>query len=87
MLTLSEQECITLIKKGECFHAEVEDASFIVKIDEYSPMVCTAIHNGHKMRADLQKSFLLTKAERYYEEDPYTDEMVSSFPIVLIGND
>lgn len=87
MQTLTEKACIALINKGECFHAEVEGGSFIVKIDEYSPIVCTAIHNGHKMRDDLQKSFLLTKQERFYEEDPYTDEMVSSFPIVLIGND
>ncbi|WP_065188205.1 flavohemoglobin expression-modulating QEGLA motif protein [Shewanella woodyi] len=87
MLTLSEKECIALINRGECFQAEVEDGAFIVKIDDYSPMVCTAIHNGHRLRDDLKKSFLLSKEERFYEEDPYTDELISSFPIVLIGND
>jgi len=87
MLTLSEKECITLIKKAECFHAEVESGAFIVKIDEYAPVICTAIHNGHNLRAELKKSFLLTKEERFYEEDPYTDELISSFPIQLIGND
>lgn len=87
MLTLSEKECIALIKKGECFHAEVESGAFIVKIDEYAPIVCTAIHNGHKLRPELEKSFLLSQAERFYEEDPYTDELISSFPIQLIGND
>lgn len=87
MLTLSEQECIALIKKGECFHAEVESGSFIVKIEEYAPIICTAIHNGHKLRTELEKSFLLSDEERFYEEDPYTDELISSFPIQLIGND
>ncbi|MEW6981632.1 flavohemoglobin expression-modulating QEGLA motif protein [Colwelliaceae bacterium 6471] len=87
MFTLSEKECIALINKGECFHAEVENGAFIIKIDEYTPVVCAAIHNGHRLRKDLQKSFLLTKEERFYEEDPYTDELISSFPIVLIGND
>lgn len=87
MLTLSEKECIALIKKRECFHAEVESAAFIVKIDEYAPIVCTAIHNGHRLRPDIEKSFLLSKEERFYEEDPYTDELISSFPIQLIGND
>ena len=87
MLTLSEQECIALIKKGECFHAEVESGAFIVKIDEYAPIVCAAIHNGHKLRPELAKSFLLSDQERCYEEDPYTDELISSFPIQLIGND
>ena len=87
MLTLSEQECIALIKKGECFHAEVESGAFIVKIEEYAPIICAAIHNGHKLRPELEKSFLLSDEERFYEEDPYTDELISSFPIQLIGND
>ena len=87
MLTLSEKECIQRIKKRECFHAEVNDGSFTVKIDEYAPLICGAIHNGHRLRAELNKSFLLSKKERYYEEDPFTDELISSFPIQLIGND
>lgn len=87
MLTLSEKECIQRIKKRECFHAEINDGSFIVKIDEYTPLICAAIHNGHQLRAELEKSFLLSKQERFYEEDPYTDELISSFPIQLIGND
>lgn len=87
MRTLSEKECIALIKKGECFHAEVDDGAFIVKIDEYAPIICAAIHNGHRLRSDLTKTFLLSKEERFYEEDPYTDELISSFPIQVIGND
>ena len=87
MLTLSEAECVERINKGECFHAEVENGAFILKIDEYSPVICAAIHNGHRLREELQKSFLLTKEERFYEEDPYTDELISSFPIAIIGND
>ncbi|MGM8892229.1 hypothetical protein ACS8FA_15450, partial [Psychrobacter sp. 1Y1] len=87
MLTLSEKECITLINKGECFHAEVESGSFTVKIDEYSPFVCTAIHNGHRLRDELKKNCKLTDEERLYAEAPYTAEMLSSFPIVLVGND
>ncbi|MEW6990749.1 flavohemoglobin expression-modulating QEGLA motif protein [Colwelliaceae bacterium 6441] len=87
MLTLSEKECIALINKGECFHAEVGDGAFMVKIDEYAPIICAAIHNGHRLRSDLKKTFLLSKEERFYEEDPYTDELISSFPIQLIGND
>jgi len=87
MLMLSEKDCIALIKKGECFHAEVDDGAFIVKIEEYAPIICAAIHNGHRLRSDLQKTFLLSKEERFYEEDPYTDELISSFPIQIIGND
>ncbi|WP_232771324.1 flavohemoglobin expression-modulating QEGLA motif protein [Colwellia sp. 12G3] len=87
MLTLSEKECIALIKKGECFHAEVESGAFIIKIDEYAPIICAAIHNGQRLRSELEKSFLLSDEEQFYEEDPYTDELISSFPIQIIGND
>jgi uncharacterized protein (TIGR02421 family) len=87
MLTLSEKACIALIKKGQCFHAEVESGAFIIKIDEYAPIICTAIHNGQRLRSDLEKSILLSEEERFYEEDPYTDELIFSFPIQLIGND
>ena len=87
MRILSEKECIALINKGECFHAEVASGAFIIKIDEYSPIVCAAIHNGHRLRLELEKTFLLSKEERFYEEDPYTDKLISSFPIQLIGND
>ncbi|QDP02125.1 flavohemoglobin expression-modulating QEGLA motif protein [Thalassotalea sp. PS06] len=87
MLTLSEKECIRRIKKRECFHASVADGAFTVKIDEYAPIICAAIHNGHRLRSELQKTFLLTRQERFFEEDPFTDELISSFPIQLIGND
>jgi uncharacterized protein (TIGR02421 family) len=87
MLTLCEKECIALIKNGECFHAEVDSGAFIIKIDEYAPIICAAIHNGQRLRSELDKSFLLSDEERFYEEDPYTDELISSFPIQLIGND
>ncbi|TRX56331.1 flavohemoglobin expression-modulating QEGLA motif protein [Thalassomonas sp. M1454] len=87
MLTLSEKQCIALINKGECFHAEVENAAFIIKIDEYCPVICAAIHNGHNLRDDLQKAFLLSDDERFYEEDPYTYDLISSFPITICGND
>jgi len=87
MLTLSEHECIKLIKQKKCFHASVCDGAFTIKIDEYSPVICAAIHDGHQLRKDLENNFLLSKKERFYEEDPYTSDLISSFPIQLIGND
>jgi len=87
MLTLSKKECIALIKKQECFQASVENGAFSIKIEEYAPIVCTAIHNGNNLRAELAKNFLLNDTERLYEEDPYTADVISSFPIVMTGND
>lgn len=87
MLTLSKQECIKRIELRECFSADVEGGAFSIKIEEYSPVICAAIHNGHQLRTELQKSFLLSEEERLFEEDPYTQDLVSSFPIVITGND
>ena len=87
MLTLSKEECIALIKQRQCFEAEVDNGAFSIQIQDYSPIVCTAIHAGHRLRDELKKSFLLSDQERYYEEDPHTEEMIASFPNVLKGND
>ena len=87
MLTLSKQACIKRIQQRECFSAEVENGAFSIKIDDYSPVICAAIHNGNNLRPELEKKFLLTDQERLYEEDPFTQDLVSSFPIVISGND
>jgi len=87
MLTLSKEECVQLIRKKECFHASVADGAFTIKVEEYSPIICAAIHNGHNLRPELDRSFLLSEEERLYEEDPFTEELISSFPIVMAGND
>ncbi len=47
----------------------------IVKGD--SPLIATAIHNGHKMRDEAKELCALTEQERQYEEDPFTGEFTS----------
>ena len=37
-----------------------------------SPIVATAIHDGHRVREDLENLFNLSEAERLREEDPFT---------------
>jgi N-formylglutamate deformylase len=37
-----------------------------------SPIVATAIHDGHLVRKELEELFYLGRAERLREEDPYT---------------
>lgn len=81
------EQAIQLIRRESCFAGYVNHRSFYLRIDDYRPLVCTAIHNGHHLRPELMKNCLLTPEERFYEEDPYTDELISSFPIVLVGND
>src|SRR5210317_748364 len=81
------KEIINSIKKGETFHATIDDGSFTIKIDRYVPYVCTAIHNGDNVRPELLKKMALDDYERWYEEDPHTGDFIESMPITLIAND
>ena len=86
MQKLQTNTAIQKIQNGEAFEAFVND-SFYLKIDEYVPYVCAAIHNGHELREDLTLKCRLSEKERLYEEDPFTGDFISSLPITIIGND
>ncbi|ELK8308646.1 TPA: flavohemoglobin expression-modulating QEGLA motif protein [Vibrio vulnificus] len=81
------EEMLSMIKRGQPFSGELVEGGCFIKIDEYLPVVCTAIHAGHRLRSDLTNQCLLSDSERLFEEDPYTDDMIMSQPIVLIGLD
>jgi len=84
---LSEQECISAIKEGRMFHASVADGAFTIKIESDAPFICTAIHNGHRVRDEIIDNCALSDDERYFEEDPHTDEFINNMPITVIGCD
>ena len=87
MQSLSEKEIIHRIQRQESFAAVIESGAFSIRIDRYVPALCTAIHAGHVVREQLQSKMLVDENERRYEEDPYTGDMLASFPIVLGGLD
>ena len=87
MLSLSESEMMTKIQARETFKATVLGGGFSLKIDKYEPALCAAIHNGGNLRPELAENCLLSQAERYYEEDPYTASFVAQQAITLSGND
>ena len=87
MLNLTIEEIINSIKKGNTFEANAVDNSFYIKIDEYTPYVCAAIHNGNNFRDELKPKVLLNDYERWFEEDPCTYDFISSLPIVIAAND
>ena len=68
MLKLTEQECIEKIESGECFHTDIE-GGFQLKIEKYSFYVCTAIHDGHNLREDLQNNCLLDNTLYFVEHE------------------
>ncbi len=87
MLKLSISKIIENIEKEIEFSCVSEDNSFTLHIHEYVPYICAAIHDGDGFRKDLDKKCLLSKEERWYEEDPLTAEFTSSLPLRIIGND
>jgi uncharacterized protein (TIGR02421 family) len=87
MLKLSEEEIIRRISLGNTFECEVLDGSFCLKIETYTPILCTAVHAGARFRKDLLDSCALSESERLYEEDPYTDQLIQAMPMTLIAKD
>jgi len=84
---MTEQECINAIEQGELFHADIADGAFTIKIESDTPFICTAIHDGSRVRDEIIGNCALSDAERYYEEDPYTGEFIDNMPITVIGRD
>lgn len=78
---------IDKINKEEVFHAVAADYSFSLKISDYVPFACTAIHDGHHFEKSLWENCYHTAHDRWYEEDPATGTMIDDLPITLIAHD
>ena len=83
----SETDIITAIQSGELFECLTEDGALAIKVEAYVPSVCTALHAGQQFRTSLQRYCCLTEAERLYEEDPFTDQLIDAMPITLVAMD
>lgn len=87
MERLLVSEIILKIENHEIFEAVSKDYSFTIKIDQYVPYVCGAVHDGHQFRKKLWENCLHTEYDRWFEEDPCTKEMIKTLPIVIAGCD
>lgn len=83
MQICNEKEIIRLIKRCKTFEAQLEDQSLTVRVNSIQPCIGTAIHQGHRLRADLIDNCALSNDERRFEEDPFTGDFISSLPITL----
>ncbi len=84
---LSITEIIKNIEEERLFEAQDSNAGFLIKIARYVPFCCTSIHSGSKLRPELQGKIALNDYQRWYEEDPFTDDFIKSMPITIIGLD
>ncbi|APG64851.1 hypothetical protein LPB136_05525 [Tenacibaculum todarodis] len=87
MERLSVEKIIHKIENEEFFEAVSSDYSFTIKIEEYVPYVCGAVHDGNQFRKELWDNCIHTAYERWFEEDPETKEMVKMHPIIIAGLD
>jgi hypothetical protein len=87
MNKMSIRQILGKIEHEEIFHAVADDYSFSIKIDDYVPYACAAIHAGHNFDKRLWNKCLHTEYDRWYEEDPDTGTMISMLPITIIAHD
>lgn len=87
MERLTVDQIIANIKAQRPFHAVASDYSFTIKIDDYVPYVCGAVHDGHQFREELWENCLHSEYDRWFEEDPETKNMVKTHPIIIAGCD
>ena len=83
----SETKILAAIRNKELFECQTECGSYNIKIQEYVPFVCTAIHAGHNITKRMEDICNLSASERRQEEDPFTEMFIESFPITLVAND
>lgn len=83
----SVDEIIEKIKAREVFETVADTYGFTLKVEEYAPYLCGAVHDGHQFRKSLWDNCTHSEYERWYEEDPCTKAMVDSHPVVIAGCD
>ena len=87
MIDLSSEQCLDAIEALRTFNARIDDGAFYIKIEHYDHFVCTAIHNGHRMRHDVAEKCAWREEQRRYEEDPFTADIIARLPITVVGGD
>lgn len=87
MLRLEVSEMLSFIESETPFEAVSADYSFRIKVENYAPYICGAVHDGHQFRRSLWDICTHTAYERWYEEDPCTFEMIMDHPVVIAGCD
>ena len=48
--------------------------------DWSGPVVATSVHAGHGLRPEIAEAMVLDEAERFREEDPWTDRIAAAVP-------
>lgn len=84
---ISQTKALQKINNQQHFSALDSDGIWRIRIKDYVPLVCVALHDGSGFPPELEKHCLLSSKERIFEEDPHTAKLVITQPIVISGAD
>ncbi|WP_417819845.1 flavohemoglobin expression-modulating QEGLA motif protein [Terasakiella sp.] len=87
MQSTKAEDIIARLHKGESLEACETGGAYEIAFDPQFPYICAAIHNGHRFASELRPLCLLDEAERLYEEDPHTGDLISGYPNRIIAFD
>ncbi|MGM0443268.1 MAG: flavohemoglobin expression-modulating QEGLA motif protein [Fibrobacterota bacterium] len=87
MREFSVDEIIRRIRLGQTFEGCPLGGAFFIRVHKYVPYLATSVHSGNRLRDSLQGNCLLSEYERWYEEDPCTDDFIDALPLVIQGRD
>jgi uncharacterized protein (TIGR02421 family) len=87
MQTTATEQLLAWISEGRSFEAQLPDGSLYLRVEDYPPFLCVALHDGEQLRVPLRDACALTAQERRYEEDPHTGSLIASLPMVLVARD
>jgi uncharacterized protein (TIGR02421 family) len=87
MQTLTENQIIERIQNRTPFNARLRDGSLQIRVDEYLPIVCTALHAGSRLHSDSLQRLAVDDRERLQLEDRGSDWLIELMPITLCAQD
>lgn len=84
---ISLSEALCYLRSGTPLAASTIEGICTLRINDYVPLICVALHDGATFPAGLEKACILSEAERRFEEDPHTADLLEDLPLVLSGSE
>ena len=69
-----------ILASDEALKVETGGADWWTLYRGYSPILATAIHNGHEVRSAVKALMAISDNDRLREEDPFTEFVIRDVP-------
>jgi len=90
MLNLTVHQVLKLIENESPFEGTISGEhgpGLYIKVEEYVPYICCALHHGNTIRTALDPLCALSPQERFQHENPFTGDLIGAVPVVLVCQD